>query len=222
MSAWVIYSLIDPRDQQPRYIGSSIRLRKRILEHVADALRLCANDPQTAKDKWIRSLAASGMKPSSSILEEGSGDSACMAAEKRWISHFRNLGIALTNSTKGGEGVIPTDTRRRLAEIARQRCSTPEGRAQMAARGARNRGKAKSPEAIAHTAAANRGKKRTGEKLANVQRVMRENSLRRTPEAEARRIAAVRTALTGIPRTPEVRQRMSTTIAARRGARRSS
>lgn len=87
-----IYGLIDPRDNQLRYVGKTmVGLSRALSEHSAR----CRN--------WIRSLKRQGLKQIVWIIEE-LPPNELNDAEVFWIGCFRMVGANLTNLTRGGEG----------------------------------------------------------------------------------------------------------------------
>lgn len=149
---WSVYALIDPRDEQVRYVGKSVSVATRIAAHLRDR-------GSTRKARWIQQLLREGALPQVTILETGSGD--WQIAETKWISHYRALGCDLTNLTSGGEGLHnPTAVTRELIRQAQRTIwGDPQLRAQREALYASEKwraavsagltGKAKTPEHIA-------------------------------------------------------------------------
>ena len=93
-----IYALIDPRDKQVRYVGKTIHLRLRFQRHLSPSSKCihCST--------WIQSLLSIGLKPELITLELLEPDSEWEVCERKWITHFRQNGVDLTNLTEGGEG----------------------------------------------------------------------------------------------------------------------
>jgi group I intron endonuclease len=93
-----IYGLICPKSKQIRYIGVTRNsLDKRLKEHLRE------NKSKTHKQKWIKSLVKSGLKPDIILI--------CLADESNWIELerfyiklFKSNGLKLTNTSEGGEG----------------------------------------------------------------------------------------------------------------------
>jgi hypothetical protein len=96
-----IYALCDPRNNRIRYVGKADNVKKRVQNHMC---------PSNLKRKnrhvcqWLSSLVKLGVRPDVKILEILESDSDWEQIEKKWISHFRNIGLDLTNITDGGEG----------------------------------------------------------------------------------------------------------------------
>lgn len=95
---WEIYTLSDPVTLKVRYVGITFRGKRRLNEHLSRAV----NGGKTHRDCWIRSLIASGVRPSYLVIEHGCGD-GWQDAERRWITHFRES-CDLVNHTDGGDG----------------------------------------------------------------------------------------------------------------------
>lgn len=98
MSVSTIYVLIDPRDNEIRYVGkTNQKLRSRLLKHLRDKNR-------GHRHNWIAKLQRFGLQPRIEKLQEvPCGCSA--SAEIYWIAYFRSLGCNLVNDTDGGEGM---------------------------------------------------------------------------------------------------------------------
>lgn len=95
----LIYGLTDPETGDIRYVGKTKHSRRRMYSHRWDG-----RNQRTHKSYWLRSLFRRGLEPGIVILEEVTEDK-WQEAEMRWIAHYRELGVDLTNSTQGGEGV---------------------------------------------------------------------------------------------------------------------
>jgi hypothetical protein len=97
---WFIYVLKEPENGEVRYVGYTINLHQRFLDHFKPSRFLHG----TRRDRWLKRLMILGRKPILEILEIGEGlDWA--NAERKWIKHFRMVGARLTNHTNGGEGI---------------------------------------------------------------------------------------------------------------------
>lgn len=138
----IVYGLRDPRTAAIRYIGKSATGLSRPRSHFEP--KRIATDSNLHKARWLRSLAADGLRPEIVILEACRNDATLLVIERRWIAHGRALGWPLTNLTDGGEGAAGYK-------------ASPEARAKMSAA---RKGKPKSEECKAKIRAAKLGKPR--------------------------------------------------------------
>jgi hypothetical protein len=93
LAPWIIYALVDPRDNAVRYVGRAYEPQVRLKAHLKDEY---AANP--AKYRWIRELRTSGLLPHMEVLEGVYGSMRDADARERvWIQYFINAGAALTN-----------------------------------------------------------------------------------------------------------------------------
>lgn len=92
-----IYELIDPRTDEPKYIGKSNNPQNRYKEHLKDK-------KQTYKANWIKGLKEHGLKPRLNIIEEVEFNK-WEFWEQFYIDLYRSWGFKLTNLEKGGLGI---------------------------------------------------------------------------------------------------------------------
>jgi predicted DNA-binding protein (UPF0251 family) len=85
-----IYGLLDPRDQQLRYVGKTIHPSKRLREHLNQL-------DNTPKGEWLLELTKSGFKPKLIVFSEVSKADASKA-EKEAIRRYALLGCPLLNT----------------------------------------------------------------------------------------------------------------------------
>lgn len=98
----IIYALIDPRTDQPRYIGKTMRTaHRRLRRHLS---RCYLDQADTHKNRWLRQLLAAGLEPRIVVMEQCATASELAAAERRHIAEQRAAGARLTNLTPGGDG----------------------------------------------------------------------------------------------------------------------
>jgi len=92
---YVIYALIDPRDEAVRYVGISDNMPVRFMHHLREA------GSRTAKGTWLAELHRYGLQPTIRILEEIQVEKTQRyIAEERetyWIHTFEQSGTFLTN-----------------------------------------------------------------------------------------------------------------------------
>jgi hypothetical protein len=94
-----IYKLIDPRNDNIRYIGKTVNPYRRIHSHISKA-KLMTN--KTHSGNWIRSLLFEGLKPRMEIIETIDNTLEWSEREIYWIKFYRELGVDLTNFKDGG------------------------------------------------------------------------------------------------------------------------
>jgi hypothetical protein len=96
-----VYALIDPRDNEVRYIGKTFRsVHRRLRRHLSP----CYLKGNTHKERWLRQLIARGLEPAVVVLETCATDEELCSAERRHIAEHRTRGVRLTNATDGGDG----------------------------------------------------------------------------------------------------------------------
>jgi len=96
-----IYGLVDPRNDQLRYVGKTKhQLSRRLTQHMADARGQYKNYHSS---NWMRSLLVKGLEPEIFLIESVAR-AEWEEAEQFWIAYFRYIGANLTNLTAGGEG----------------------------------------------------------------------------------------------------------------------
>ena len=215
---FLIYALVDPRDDEVRYIGRSSNGLRRPQAHLVPSARRT----KSHKIHWINSLAEDGLLPRIEVLENFEEEKELNDAERFWIAQGKGLGWRLTNATKGGEGglgiIMSAETREKMgvsrrgkrrppevgAKVAaalRGRTASEEARANMRA-GWKNRAPA-TEETRAKIAAAHRGKRASAETRARMSAFRKANPM--TPEA----IEKMRLSKTGKKHAPEHAARIS-------------
>jgi hypothetical protein len=83
MSPYSVYALIDPRDNQVRYIGQTRNPKSRLNDH------LCVPSGTREKIDWIQELRMQGLKPQMTIIEDGLTYQESLEREQHWIQHYR-------------------------------------------------------------------------------------------------------------------------------------
>jgi hypothetical protein len=121
-----IYALVDPRTEEIRYVGKSIRPKSRLSDHVTKVVRGATLGPLAV---WILGILADGLRPEMTILESV-GEQRWQDVERKWIATLRESGSRLLNIHPGGNGAhthasLPTEYQTLLGkipdgEIARQ------------------------------------------------------------------------------------------------------
>ena len=95
-----VYMLVDPRNNQPFYVGKGRGNRCRF--HLDEAKYYV--DRKSLKLSKIRKLFSLGMEPNIVKVEENVTDAQAIDLEVLLISELRDIGISLTNMTDGGDG----------------------------------------------------------------------------------------------------------------------
>lgn len=108
-----IYVLVDPRNNNIKYLGKTIKpLNKRLSAHLSDKSK-------SKKSSWIKSLLSQNLKPIIRLVDSIESDWEFW--EEYWITNLKLLGIELLNHTNGGEGMygyIPSEETRQKWSIA--------------------------------------------------------------------------------------------------------
>lgn len=116
-AARVIYTLSDPRDGAPRYVGQSNCPSGRLVQHIDEA-RVSA-DP-TLKDQWIRGLLGAGVRPALSVVESDVAPDDRMRRERHWIDALASQGAELLNADSAtGAGPVTRTSIETAALVAR-------------------------------------------------------------------------------------------------------
>ncbi len=186
-----IYVLIDPRDEEIRYVGKTKSPKRRLGSHLRDR-------DDSYRTRWIGKLGRMGMVPRMQVIQEVPASFEA-EAEKYWIAYFRAIGCRLTNSTDGGEGNLGW-------------CPSEETRAKMSAASQRTMA---NPAARQAVSAVHKGKIISSEHKAVVSKATTErwktwraNGSYTSPETRAKLSASQ----TGKRMTPETVAKMSATL----------
>jgi hypothetical protein len=131
MNTAYVYTLTDPRNGMPFYVGKGHG--KRCEFHLDEAKYY--NNRKSKKLNKIRKLLSLGMKPIITKVEENVTDAQAIDLECLIIAEMRDIGIPLTNMTDGGDGAKGykhTEENKRLAsERQKNRVMTEEHKQKM-------------------------------------------------------------------------------------------
>ena len=117
----VIYGVVDPRNQELRYVGKTVKYADRCQEHIK-------SKGNTHRERWFTTLRNCNVRPEFFILEETSLEE-WRESEAFWIGYFKSLGCRLVNSTAGGEGITPTiETKLKQSQGIRASWARPDSR----------------------------------------------------------------------------------------------
>ncbi len=126
LSVFYVYIHSDPITGEVRYVGKGSGRRAYSFSH-----------RYGHHAKWIGKLAKSELKPLVVILENNLPEKEAYTREEHYINHFRSLGVKLTNSTAGGNGVsgykFSTEQKEKFRLNSTGRKQTPEQIAKMVA-----------------------------------------------------------------------------------------
>jgi hypothetical protein len=106
---YYIYTLTDPVDNLPKYIGKTKNLKDRLRKHLLPSY---LTNIWLPKSKWIIYLKKNGLKPIMEILDEGD-ENNINDLEIYWISQFKTWGFKLKNATDGGIVITPKGMKRK-------------------------------------------------------------------------------------------------------------
>lgn len=178
MKTTSIYALVNPRNNEVRYVGKTVNVQRRKITHKHDL-----RNHNTHKVRWMKSILPS--EPELVVLEEIQAGENWIEAEMFWIAYLKSLGANLTNSTAGGEGVckleISEETRQRLRDSHTGKTIPEETRLKMSFA---SKGKPKSETHAANIRKCQKGKVVSESQLALLRENARVNS--KTPEALAK------------------------------------
>jgi len=126
MNTAYVYTLTDPRDGMPFYVGKGVGRRCHF--HAWEAKN---SDKPTYKLNKIRKIQSLGLDIIVNKVEENVSHEQAKELECFLIAEMRNFGINLTNATDGGDGragyVVSEETRNKLgrpkSEADKQRIS---------------------------------------------------------------------------------------------------
>lgn len=112
-----IYGLVDPRDNEIRYVGRAAdpvdRLgihkykAKKVMDKIRDYGGVYYIGP-TPKQWWIDSLMLMGLEPDIVLLDCCSAEDG-HEVEQRWIKHLLDEGVYLTNTRVSGRSDLNAD-----------------------------------------------------------------------------------------------------------------
>jgi len=105
-----IYALVDPRDNQIRYVGKTVNPKVRLHQHMKDGTG------SRRKEEWLESLRSLSVTPEIVILAEVDSEN-CFTEEKAWIKKMIADGSDLVNGKtgRGGKGTTKKHGTKRIA-----------------------------------------------------------------------------------------------------------
>lgn len=114
-----IYVLIDPRNNDVRYVGRTIQtLDNRLKKHLRAIYK-------SHRVNWIKSLTLEKVIPIIELICEVNDFEECKKMERFYIDKYRKDGYDLVNMTDGGDGSIgfkhSEDSKNKISEITKER-----------------------------------------------------------------------------------------------------
>lgn len=96
-----IYGLSDPDTDVVQYIGQTVNLKRRVIQHVSEAEKF-AIEKKYPKDRWIAKLKRDGKRPSVVVIERVRTADRANLREIFWIKKYRKVNPNLKNISDGG------------------------------------------------------------------------------------------------------------------------
>jgi len=93
-----IYILIDPFDNNIRYVGQSSNIERRLKDHINTSTNKNSYSYRTHKSCWIRRVIRNGQIPIVKIVEECNSLIESNIMERYYIEKYQKEGYKLTNS----------------------------------------------------------------------------------------------------------------------------
>ncbi len=218
VSVWT-YQLRDRFTNEIRYVGKTDNPVRRLKQH-------CRPSKNLHKWRWVKEHIAKGDIPAMELLNEWPDGNQANADEMRLIAEYRTLNYPLTNLTDGGDGArginLSPERRVKVGDVNKGRKHTEEARRHMKEASEREKLKPgyyeRKHEAMKLAWARHRARfMRAAELRRNNTDVERKRlaalSLKHgDPEYQARRLDALRHKLLGVPRTVDVKRRVSISL----------
>jgi len=116
-----IYVLKDPISLKIKYVGKTSNPDDRLKRHMNDCN---LKNSWTKKSKWLLHLKNNNLNPIMEIIDEGT-DSNINELEIKWIKHYRDNDIYLSNETEGGDGFNWTGLKHKDESIIKMKMNHP-------------------------------------------------------------------------------------------------
>ena len=105
MDTYKIYALVDPRTEDYRYVGQTLRtLAERRSSHITSARRGLVKQRVSA---WIRDLLNEGLRPEIELLQNTTQENVGND-ERKWIERLRSKGLLLNTAVGSDRKVCLT------------------------------------------------------------------------------------------------------------------
>ena len=110
-----IYKLIDPSNNEIRYIGQTDDIKRRYNYHISSSMNENSDSYDTYKARWVRKLKLSGLLPIIEIVEECDSLEQSNIRERYYVSKLTNEGCRLTNSSITDVTEFSSHTREKMS-----------------------------------------------------------------------------------------------------------
>jgi hypothetical protein len=110
-----IYILIDPFDNNIRYVGQSSNIERRLKDHINTSTNKNSYSYRTHKSCWIRRVIKSGQMPIIKIVEECNSLDESNIRERYYIEKYQKEGYKLTNSKSEDVTEFSTITKSKMS-----------------------------------------------------------------------------------------------------------
>lgn len=110
-----IYKLIDPSNNEIRYIGQTDDIKRRYNDHISSSMNENSDSYDTYKARWVRKLKLSGLLPIIEIVEECDSLEQSNIRERYYVSKLTNEGCRLTNSSITDVTEFSSHTREKMS-----------------------------------------------------------------------------------------------------------
>jgi hypothetical protein len=89
--SYYVYTLVDPRNNEVRYVGITINAEARLKQHIGE---IGGNEKKVA---WIKELKGQNLEPTMLVVDTADSVEQGRDRENYWIAYYLNKGIQLLN-----------------------------------------------------------------------------------------------------------------------------
>lgn len=110
-----IYTLVDPTNNEIRYIGQTINPKIRLRDHIQSSLNINNSKYHTHKSNWIRKIHQKGFDPIMEIIDKCTSLNDSNKLEREYITEYYNAGHRLTNSYISDVTEFSNETKKKMS-----------------------------------------------------------------------------------------------------------